>query len=104
MSKMSTELVRVAWNGPTIGTRWSALFFARPDFDAAPIRAALQAAVVGVDAQMSTWKPDSDLMRINAARSANGCRCPRDCLRCCASASKSAAHRTGPLMSAWATR
>jgi thiamine biosynthesis lipoprotein len=67
MSKMSTELVRVALNDPTMGTRWSALFFARPDFDAAPIRAALQAAVEEVDAQMSTWKPDSDLMRINAA-------------------------------------
>jgi len=50
-----------------MGTRWSALFFARPDFDAAPIRAALQVAVEEVDAQMSTWKPDSDLMRINAA-------------------------------------
>lgn len=67
MSKMSTERVRFALNGPTMGTRWSALFFARPDFDAAPIRAALQVAVEEVDAQMSTWKPDSDLMRINAA-------------------------------------
>ena len=50
-----------------MGTRWSALFFAQPDFDPAPIRAALQAAVDEVDAQMSTWKPDSDLMRLNAA-------------------------------------
>ncbi|WP_337230460.1 FAD:protein FMN transferase, partial [Proteus terrae] len=47
----------------TMGTRWSALFFAEPDFDPAPIRAALQAAVDEVDEQMSIWKPGSDLMR-----------------------------------------
>lgn len=67
MSKMSTEPARHALNGPTMGTRWSALFFAEPGFDPVPLRAALQAAVDEVDAQMSTWRPDSDLMRINAA-------------------------------------
>ncbi len=67
MSKMSTEAGRIALNGPTMGTRWSALFHAGPGFDPAPVRAALQAAVDEVDAQMSTWKPDSDLMRLNAA-------------------------------------
>ncbi len=67
MSKTSTELERVALNGATMGTRWSALFFAEPGRDTAPIRAALQAAVDAVDTQMSTWKPDSDLMRLNAA-------------------------------------
>lgn len=67
MSKMSTDLVRVALNGPTMGTRWSALFFAESSVDPEPIRVALQAAVDDVDAGMSTWKPDSDLMRINAA-------------------------------------
>ncbi|KEO54938.1 hypothetical protein TP2_16960 [Thioclava pacifica DSM 10166] len=50
-----------------MGTRWTALFFASPERDPAPIREALQAAVEEVDAQMSTWKPDSDLMRLNAA-------------------------------------
>jgi FAD:protein FMN transferase len=67
MSKMSTDVLRVALNGPTMGTRWSALFFTQAGFDAGPVRAALQAAVDEVDAQMSTWKPDSDLMRLNAA-------------------------------------
>ncbi|GAA5070120.1 FAD:protein FMN transferase [Roseibacterium beibuensis] len=67
MSKMSTERARIALNGPTMGTRWSALFFTKPGFDPAPIRAALQAAVDEVDGQMSTWKRDSDLMRLNAA-------------------------------------
>lgn len=67
MSKMSTDLIRHALNGPTMGTRWSALFFAPPGFDPAPVQAALQTAVDAVDAQMSTWKPGSDLMRLNAA-------------------------------------
>lgn len=68
MSKMSTDLVRHALNGPTMGTRWSALFFMPPGCDTEPIRSALQMAVDEVDAQMSTWKPESDLMRLNAAR------------------------------------
>lgn len=67
MSKMSTESVRFALNGPTMGTRWSALFFAPDGFDPAPVQAALQAAVREVDAQMSTWNAGSDLMRLNAA-------------------------------------
>lgn len=67
MSKMSTERARIALSGPTMGTGWSALFFAEPDFDPAPIRAALQAAVDEVDGQMSTWNAGSDLMRLNAA-------------------------------------
>jgi len=50
-----------------MGTRWSALFHMPRSFDVAPVAAAMQAAVAEVDAQMSTWKPDSDLMRLNAA-------------------------------------
>lgn len=64
---MSTDLVRHALNGPTMGTRWSALFFTPAGFDVAPLQQALQAAVGEVDDQMSTWKPDSDVMRINHA-------------------------------------
>ena len=50
-----------------MGTRWTALFYTSPGFDPEPLRARLQAAVDEVDAQMSTWKPDSDLMRLSAA-------------------------------------
>ena len=50
-----------------MGTRWSALFFASTWFDPGPVQAALQKAVDAVDAHMSTWKPDSDLMRLNRA-------------------------------------
>lgn len=67
MSKTSTELKRFALNGPTMGTRWQALFFAGSRFDPEPVRAELQAVVGEVDGQMSTWLPDSDLMRLNAA-------------------------------------
>jgi len=67
MSKMSTEPLRHALNGATMGTRWSALFFTKPGFNPDQVQAALQAAVEEVDAQMSTWKPDSQLMRLNAA-------------------------------------
>ncbi|MDX8482274.1 FAD:protein FMN transferase [Mesorhizobium sp. VK24D] len=67
MSKMSTDLARHALNGPTMGTRWSALFHAPSGFDAGNVRAALQAAVDEVDTQMSTWKLGSDLMCLNRA-------------------------------------
>ncbi|MBX3574330.1 MAG: FAD:protein FMN transferase [Mesorhizobium sp.] len=67
MSRTSTDLVRYALNGPTMGTRWSALFHAPRGLDAHAARDALQAAVDEVDAEMSTWKPGSDLMRLNAA-------------------------------------
>jgi thiamine biosynthesis lipoprotein len=50
-----------------MGTRWSALFFSEPDTDTAAVQTALQSAVDEVDVQMSTWKPDSDLMRLNVA-------------------------------------
>lgn len=67
MSKTSTEQTRHALNGPTMGTRWQAIFHVAPGFDVARLRDALQIAVTEVDAQMSTWKPDSDLTRLNAA-------------------------------------
>lgn len=54
-------------NGPTMGTRYAAVFHARPGLDASAIAADLQAAVDLVDRQMSTWKPDSDLSRLNRA-------------------------------------
>ncbi len=67
MSKMSTDLVRHVLSGATMGTRWSAQFFARHDVAAQVVERALQAAVAEVDAQMSTWNAGSDLMRLNAA-------------------------------------
>ncbi len=67
MSKMSIDRKRYALSGLTMGTRWSALFYASEATDPAPIGAALAACVEQVDRQMSTWKPESELMRLNRA-------------------------------------
>ena len=50
-----------------MGTRWSVLLDGPAPPDLTPLKAALQAAVQEVDTQMSTWTPQSDLMRFNAA-------------------------------------
>lgn len=49
-----------------MGTRWSATFHATAATDPAAVHAALARVVDRVDAQMSTWRPESDLMRFNA--------------------------------------
>jgi thiamine biosynthesis lipoprotein len=74
MSKMSTDACpapedarRRALSGPTMGTRWSATFQASEGFGGEALAVALQRAVDDVDQQMSNWKPDSDLSRLNAA-------------------------------------
>jgi thiamine biosynthesis lipoprotein len=63
---MSTD-TRHSLNGPTMGTRWTAMIVADAGFDTAALAADLAAAVARVDDQMSTWKPSSDLMRLNRA-------------------------------------
>jgi thiamine biosynthesis lipoprotein len=67
MLKIPTDPTLHRLGGPTMGTRWTALFHADPAVDLEPIRAALARSVATVDRQMSTWKPDSDLMQINRA-------------------------------------
>jgi thiamine biosynthesis lipoprotein len=71
MPKMSSEPAapcrRSTLHGPTMGTRWSASVDAGPSTDLATLRRDLAAAVEQVDAQMSPWKPDSDLVRLNRA-------------------------------------
>lgn len=64
MQKTPTEPA-LALDGLTMGTRWSVLID-DPLVDAS-LQARFQAVVDEVDAQMSTWKPVSDLMRLNAA-------------------------------------
>lgn len=63
MPKTATDTLL---SGPTMGTSWQVRLDAPPP-DPAALQAALQAAVDEVDDQMSTWKPDSALMRFNAA-------------------------------------
>lgn len=71
MRKMSSESAasskRATLHGPTMGTRWSVTLDAASTIDLEALRQDLAAAVEQVDAQMSPWKPDSDLMRLNRA-------------------------------------
>ena len=71
MPKMSSEPAapckRTTLNGPTMGTRWSATIDVNATTDLAILRQDLAAAVAQVDDQMSPWKHDSDLMRLNRA-------------------------------------
>ncbi|MFM8747210.1 MAG: FAD:protein FMN transferase [Aestuariivirga sp.] len=82
MSKTFIEggLIRHALNGPTMGTRWTAVFHAERGFDAEPLRQALQAAVDEVDNQMSAWKPASDMNRLSAAPAGEWLEVPRHLL------------------------
>lgn len=73
MPKMSIDLLqrpettRLVFNGPTMGTRWSAIAYADKPVDQPALDAALAAACDRVDTQMSTWKPQSHLMQLNRA-------------------------------------
>ena len=68
MSKMSTDTsVKLTLSGPTMGARWSAVFHGEPLGWHDDLRSALQASVDEVDRQMSTYRRDSDLNRLNAA-------------------------------------
>ncbi len=81
MPKTSIEPTRHALNGATMGTRWSAVVFARPGHDIDALQVALQGAVDAVDAQMSTWRADSDLMRLNAAPVGAWCAVPPELMQ-----------------------
>ncbi len=63
----SATLQRYSLNGETMGTRYTAVFYAPEGTDVAAIGTALFSAVDKVDRQMSTWNPASDLCRLNAA-------------------------------------
>lgn len=69
MPKMSSEPAtpckRTTLHGPTMGTRWSASIDADNTMDLAALHQDLADAVEQVDEQMSPWKPNSNLMRLN---------------------------------------
>lgn len=63
-----TAIEPVALSGATMGSVWRVVLDAPPDASARQrLQVDLQAAVDEIDRQMSTWKPDSALMRFNAA-------------------------------------
>jgi thiamine biosynthesis lipoprotein len=67
MSTDNPALERRTLSGPTMGTRYSAVFFAAGGCDERKLAAALFEAVDRTDRQMSTWQPGSDLNRLNDA-------------------------------------
>ena len=67
MPKTSSDLKRLSLSGPTMATRWSVVCDVPGSIDQATLQQALATAVNRVDQQMSPWKPDSDLMRLNRA-------------------------------------
>jgi len=66
-SEAAVPCQRATLNGPTMGTRWSVSVDADACVDLEALRHDLAAAVQQVDAQMSPWKPESDLVRLNRA-------------------------------------
>ncbi|TAM82075.1 MAG: FAD:protein FMN transferase [Candidimonas sp.] len=71
MPKISSDSgaagARVTLYGPVMGTRWSVTLDGAPATGAEPLRQDLAASVRQVDQQMSPWKADSDLTRLNLA-------------------------------------
>lgn len=66
MPKTAIDPAPLRLTGPTMGTVWEVVIDAALT-NVEPVQRDLQAAVAEVDAQMSTWSPDSALMRFNAA-------------------------------------
>ncbi len=103
--KMSTEPQRYSLNGETMGTRYTAVFYAEAGVDTDAINRGLAQAVGRVDQQMSTWKADSDLNRLNAGPEQTWLPVPQDWPRCwpprCGSASNPAGLSTSPSVIWW---
>lgn len=64
---MGEALKRHVFHGPTMGTRWSVTAYVPATVDIDQLQRALQSGVDQVDANMSNWKADSALMRLNHA-------------------------------------
>ena len=77
-SNHGAPLVRRTLNGPTMGTLYSAVFFAPEGTDIDALAAALYGAVDRVDRQMSTRKAGSDLNRLNNSPVGDWVAIPRE--------------------------
>jgi len=61
---------RMSLRGDTMGTTWSVTLADQPsELDLHNLQARIAQALDRIDAQMSTWRPDSDLSRFNRSRS-----------------------------------
>lgn len=73
-------LRRHVLSGATMGTRYSATFYAADALDLPALQGSLQAAVDAVDADMSVWKADSAISRLNRAATGQWIAVPSDLL------------------------
>lgn len=94
--------------GHTMGTSWSVKLVAPARVDSHALHAGIQAQLDGVVAQMSTWEPDSDIVRFNQAPADTWHVLPEgfwrvlNCALEIAGASDGAYDPTvGPLVAAW---
>lgn len=58
---------RLKLHGPTMATRWSLICDVGPEVDEPALHRNLAVVVDEVDRQMSPWKPESELTRLNAS-------------------------------------
>ena len=54
-------------SGPTMGTTWSVKYTGTPDEGVEALKGDIEAALEQVNAEMSTYRPDSSLSRFNDA-------------------------------------
>lgn len=94
--------------GHTMGTSWSVKLVAPARIDSHALHAGIQGQLDDVVAQMSTWEPDSDIVRFNQAHAntwhvlPEGFWCVLSCALEIARASDGAYDPTvGPLVAAW---
>lgn len=73
------SLVVESLSGDTMGTSWSVRMVVPAGCAVEVLRAGVQAQLDDVDAQMSTYKPTSDLSRFNSAPAQTWVQLPEDC-------------------------
>jgi len=68
-------------SGPTMGTTWSVKFSGTPKGGAEALKVDIEAALEQVNAEMSTYRPESDLSRFNAAEAGTLLALPDDTVK-----------------------
>lgn len=64
-----------------MGSRWTARLCPPPGLDVSALQTALAATAARIEAQMTTWRADSDLMRLNTAPVGDWLALPADLMR-----------------------
>jgi thiamine biosynthesis lipoprotein len=73
--------IRHSLAGETMGTTWSAEYYAAPSCGGEEVRAALARELERLNAQMSHWREDSDLSRFNSVPAGTWVELPEEFFR-----------------------